>query len=104
MVAYIIGLIVGAVCLLFPLIYAMFADACRAAIWARNPELTQMPFTPYCPEWLLYGTAVIGAVVVLLSAAMIAKTGLHQFKPHSENAGPSKPIIEEGEQPHPDTL
>ena len=104
MVAYIVGLIVGTVSLLFPLIYAMFADACRAAIWAQNPDLTAMPFTPYCPAWLLYGTSVIGAVVLLLSVAMIAKTGLHQLKPRSEEPAPSKPIIEEGEQSRSDAL
>ena len=104
MVAYIVGLIVGAVGLLFPLVYAMHADACRAAIWAQNPDLTQMPFTPYCPASVLYGTSIIGAVILLLSAAMIAKTGLHQLKPRPEKPASSKPIIEEGEQPSSDAL
>ena len=98
MAAYIVALVVGAVSLLFPLVYSMHADACRATIWAQNPNLTTMPFTPYCPTSVLYGTSVIGALVLLLSAAMIAKTGLHQLKAQAGEQAPLAPVMPQGQQ------
>ena len=81
MVAYIVGMVVGAVTLIFPLIYMMSFESSRAIALAQNPELQ---LAPYCPEGLLIGTCVIGAVVLLLSTALMAFTGLRKIGRYQE--------------------
>jgi hypothetical protein len=76
MVAYIVGMVVGSVTLIFPLIYMMSFESSRAVALAQNPELD---LAPYCPEGMLIGTCVIGAVVLLLSTALMAFTGLRRI-------------------------
>jgi len=80
MAAYIVGMIVGTVSLIFPVIYSMHVDTCVAAIITAHPDLSSARFTPHCPETLLLGTSVLGAVVLLLSAAMMAFTGLRRLR------------------------
>jgi len=90
MVAYIVGMVVGSVTLIFPLIYMMSFESSRAIALAQNPELR---LTPYCPTGLLIGTCVIGAVVLLLSTALMAFTGLRRIghlKKSSEEASGSE--------------
>ena len=83
MAAYIVGLIVGAICLISPIAYWMNADRCVVSIMGRSPNAAAH-FTPYCSQQLLLGVTVLGAVVLLLSAAMVAFTGLRRLR----NAGP----------------
>ena len=79
MTAYIIGLIAGTVCAVSPLLYLMNFDRCLAHIIAEQPQFDPNLFSP-AAQGLAYNIAAIGAVVMLISVAMIALTGLGRIK------------------------
>ena len=84
MVTYIVGMIVGMISLVFPLVYWMHLDSCNAQILAYNPSVSVVPLEAQVPAGVLLGTSVLGAVVLLLSAAMMAFTGLKALKDKEE--------------------
>ncbi|MHC5033998.1 MAG: hypothetical protein ACYTFZ_03075 [Planctomycetota bacterium] len=75
MVAYIVGMITGAICLVFPLIYVMNFDRSVAKILSKNPDFPISTYAPHVPASLLHIVAIVGAVVLLLSAVMAALSG-----------------------------
>jgi len=90
MIAYIVGMIAGAVVTIFPLIYLMNLDWCRASILAAQPQFDPARFEPASSLALASSVTTIGAVVLLLSAAMMAITGLRRLgrsKPQASRAG-----------------
>ena len=94
MAAYIVGMIVGMITLLFPIAYAMHFDGLVATILAQNPQLSSIPIEPLCREGVLYGTSVLGAVVLLLSAALTAFTGLRRLRAQDDTgAKPAEPEL-----------
>ena len=94
MAAYIVGMIAGTVCLIAPLLYAMNVNRCVATILATNPEFDPQKFIAFTPQGLLYPIAIVGAVVLLLSAALMAFTTLGRCRgprpkaPEAESATP----------------
>ena len=86
MVAYIVGMIAGTICLVAPLIYAMDLNHCVARIMSRNPDFDPSKFTAYAPQGMLYVIAVIGAFVLVLSAVMTALTGFAHLKPKRQES------------------
>ncbi len=74
MTAYVVGIVAGAVCVVMPLIYAMALDRSVAVIMAQNPA-QQVSFESAVPLSLLWAVFVVGALVLLLSAAMAAYAG-----------------------------
>ena len=75
MVAYTVGMVTGAVCMVMPLVYAMNVNRCIAGIMEEHPEFDPGRFVVYTPPHLLYGIAVVGAFVLVLSAIMTAAGG-----------------------------
>ena len=90
MVAYIVGMVTGTVCLIMPLLYAMNVNHCVARIMAANPQFDPKSFLAYTPQGLMYPVTVVGAIVLLLSAALMAYTSLGQGR-----AKRPKPAAEE---------
>ena len=80
MVVYIVGMITGAVCLVFPLIYVMNFDRAVARILSRNPEFPIESFTPHISSGLLYIVSLIGAAVLLVCTLMAAIIGASQLR------------------------
>lgn len=76
MAAYIVGIIMGAITVIFPLIYMMAFELSRAVALSHQPDLR---IQPYFPENILYGTSALGAVVLLVSTALMAFTGLRRL-------------------------
>ena len=97
MTAYIVGLIAGTVVTVFPLVYLMNFQRCLATIIAQQPDFDPARFDPANTVSLVTGVTAVGAVVMMLSIAMIAITGLRQLKPKqgsAKAAGPSKPVLD----------
>mgnify|MGYP006288542589 CR=1 FL=1 len=90
MTAYIVGLIVGALVTVFPVIYMMHFDRCVAAVLEAQPEFSPDRFDPSYSATLLASVTTVGAVVLLLSIAMIAITGLHGLR--GEPGSPQEPV------------
>ncbi|MFP4027854.1 MAG: hypothetical protein ACLFWL_08695 [Candidatus Brocadiia bacterium] len=74
MAAYVVGLITGAIVTIFPLIYAMSFDHCQALVVSAGKSPTAL--APSVSPGLVTTITIIGAVVLLLNAAMLAFTGL----------------------------
>lgn len=89
MVAYIVGLIAGSIITVFPLIYLMNVDRCVAMVLQHQPEYSAASFSPSFSPALASSIAAVGAVILLLSAAMMAITGLKRLR------GKTKPGEEE---------
>jgi len=81
MTAYIIGMIAGTVVTVFPLIYLMNFDRCLASILAAQPGFDTARFDPSYSLGLASSVTAVGAVILLLSAAMMAITGLRHLRP-----------------------
>ena len=88
MAAYIVGLIIGAITTVFPLIYWMNYERCIALVLAHQPDFDVAGFPPAIPDLLASSVTIIGAVVLLVSTMMIAITGLRQLKPAQEASTP----------------
>ena len=86
MVAYITGMIVGAVCLVFPLLYLMNLDRCIANILEDNPQANVQAFLAHTQGGLAVGVAIVGAVVMLVSTLMAAYSGLSALRRRKEQA------------------
>ena len=88
MAAYIVGMITGAICLIFPMVYLMNIDRCMVKVLqAGTPAVEQ--FLANTHAGLAYGTAVVGAIVLLLSAALTALAGGAQLRRHRAKAAPA---------------
>ena len=68
MAACIVGLIVGTIALISPLIYLMLVDLYRATLIAANPEAAAGVMQPSAGPALLYGIAAVGALALVISA------------------------------------
>jgi hypothetical protein len=79
MAAYIVGMITGAVCLVFPLVYLMHIDRCVVKILDSGAGTVDQ-FLAHSQHSLAYGTAIIGAVVLLASTLLMALAGMTQIK------------------------
>jgi len=101
MTAYIVGMITGSVCLIMPLIYAMNVNECIAEIISKQPTFDPGRFAPYLPPRLLYVAAIIGAVVMILSALMAALTGLRRGSPRQPQPAPKPAAPMPAPQPEP---
>ena len=101
MVAYIVGMITGAVCMVMPLIYAMNVNVCVATIMAGNPDFAPDRFTAYTPPWLLYAISLVGAVVLLASAAMMVRAGSAQLRAKRPKPSAAEPAPEPSGEPDP---
>lgn len=95
MTAYIVGLISGTVCAVFPLVYLMNFDRCLAYVMVKQPEFDASLFIPAAQD-LAYSLAAIGAVVMLISVTMIALTGLRRLKAQRTKPQPEQePLVSE---------
>lgn len=79
MAAYIVGLICGTITTIFPLVYLMSFDRSVANIMAQHPDFEPGRLNPSALT-IASGVAAIGAVVLLVCAAMIALTGLKRLR------------------------
>ncbi len=95
MVAYIVGMIAGALVTVFPLIYLMNFDWCQALILQQQPNFDLARLDPSYSVTLASSVTAIGAVVLLLSAAMMAITGLR--RPGPQRAPSSGSVSERNE-------
>lgn len=100
MVAYIVGMIIGAVCLVFPLAYMMHIDSCVLQVLMAE-SLAVEDFLAHTSYGLAYATAVVGAVVLLASTVLVTITGFLQLKERRlklqgvPGAAPALPLNEE---------
>lgn len=78
--AYITGMITGTIALVFPLLYLMNVDRCVAKILADEAGANIAEFVTHTHTSLAYLIAIIGGVVLLMSAVMSVLTGLWQIK------------------------
>jgi hypothetical protein len=101
MVAYIVGMITGTLCMVMPLVYAMNVNACVAQIMTGNPEFDPVRFAAYTPPRLLYAISAIGAVVLLVSTFMMAWTGSVQLKAGRPKPPEVPPAAEPPDEPAP---
>ncbi|MHC4480596.1 MAG: hypothetical protein ACYS8K_02195 [Planctomycetota bacterium] len=90
MLAYIIGMITGTICLVFPLIYAMSFDRAVAKLLSRQPEFAVESFGPHVSGGLLYIVAIIGAIVLLISTLLVALSGMTQLKERRARLRPAQ--------------
>ncbi len=79
MAAYIVGMITGAVCMVVPLCYVMHIDRCVVKVMSEGIVSVDQ-FLANTQHGLAYGTAVVGAIVLLASTALVAATGLSRLK------------------------
>jgi hypothetical protein len=79
--------------MVMPLVYAMNLNRCMATIVSRQPEFDPAKFAAATPQSQLYVITIIGAVVLVISAAMATATGLWRMR-----RGRSKPRQPEAEE------
>ncbi|MCK4283276.1 MAG: hypothetical protein KAX44_03080 [Candidatus Brocadiae bacterium] len=100
--AYITGMIAGTIALVFPLLYLMNIDRCVAKILAKDPAANIAGFLTHTHTSLAYLIAVIGGVVLLMTAVMSVLTGLWQIKQRREKLQGAAPApATENELPAP---
>ena len=80
MAADIVGMITGTVCLILPLVYMMHTNSCVADLYAQDQVANVQQFIDYTNTSLAYVVAVIGAVVLLASTALVAVTGFVRLR------------------------
>ena len=91
MAAYIVGMIVGAVCTIFPLVYLTSLNLCLAIVLTKQPAFEPERFDPFHTVALVVGITVVGAAVLLLSAIMAAITGLRRLRTQGARLQPELP-------------
>ncbi len=104
MVAYTVGMVTGTVCMVMPLVYAMNINRCIATILASQPTYDQTQFAAYLPTALVYGISVVGAIVLLLSAMLMARAaygGQQSTRPKPQTEPEPEPAPEPTEEPEP---
>jgi len=79
MVAYIVGMITGAICLVFPLVYLMHIDRCVVEVLSAG-DATVEQFLAHTQHSLAYGTAAVGAIVLLISTVLVALAGTTELR------------------------
>jgi len=99
MVAYIVGMVTGAVCMVMPLVYAMNVNTCVSNIMASHPEFDATQFAAYTRPEMLYAIAGIGAFVLILSTILMAVTGFSQLKSPKPKA--QEPAPQAAPEPQP---
>ncbi len=87
MTAYIVGLVVGALTTVSPLVYMMNYDRSLARILSRQPEFDPAIFSADISSTLVFGIAAVGVFVLIVSTIMIAVTGLKQLKNAAISSG-----------------
>jgi hypothetical protein len=80
MAAYVVGIIAGALVTVFPLIYLMSFDRSLALILQVQPDFDVTRFEPSHSLSLASSVTAIGAVVLLLSTALMALTTLRRMR------------------------
>ena len=93
--AYIVGMITGAICLVSPLVYLMNVDDGVAKILAKDPGGNAARFLTYTHYHVAYYIAVVGAIVLLLSALMMVFTGLTQLRERRKKLTATVPAAEQ---------
>jgi len=83
MASYIVGMICGTVTLIFPLVYLMNYDRCVATVLQFQPRFNTGPFSLTYSATLASGVAAIGAVVLIISVAVMALSFLRQSRSQS---------------------
>ncbi len=80
MAAYITGMIVGAVCIVSSLVYLMGVNLCITALLAQK-NVDPTTINTFDTVQLAVAVAAAGAVVLIVSVAMAAFTGLRRLRP-----------------------
>jgi len=80
MAVYIVGMIAGASCMIAPLVYLVAVDACMARVLTASPDALDM-FLENAHTGLAAPIVIVGAVVLLASAAMAVWTGMARLRP-----------------------
>ena len=80
MAAYIVGMITGTVCLILPLVYMMHTNRCVADLYAQDQVANVQQFIEYTHTGLAYLVGLIGAVVLVVSTALVAVTGFVRLR------------------------
>ncbi|MFW6044915.1 MAG: hypothetical protein ACOCR1_04140 [Planctomycetota bacterium] len=80
MAAYIVGMIVGGLVTVFPLVYMMNYDRSLALILQQQPDFPAAEFSPAYSPALATGITTIGAVILLVSVGMMAFTGMQKLR------------------------
>ncbi len=88
MIAYTVGMVVGAITAVFPMIYLMNYDRSVAQILSKQAEFDITAFSPAVPQSLMTGITVIGVLVLLVCTTMVTITGLRKLKMSGPAAGP----------------
>ncbi len=101
MIAYVIGMVTGAVCMIAPLFYMAHVNECAVDIIAKRPEHLGL-FVAYPPGQVVYTVVVVGALMSLISTAMAAYTGARRVaaRPAGQATTPAGPAA--GEPPDAD--
>jgi hypothetical protein len=90
MIAYVIGMITGAVCMIAPLFYMAHVNECAADIISKRPEHLGL-FVAYPPGQVVYTVVVVGALMSLISTAMAAYTGVRRVTAHPSDQTTAPP-------------